>query len=193
MVRAEVRLLERGGVDNWEWYGDALAGYTSCEDEFEDAARLLSALRESGVDNWAWYGESIQGLSAYEDYLNALANLDDALDVLGWMELEEQRLAAVPVEVVVVPAPERRVPSGGAEEELFAHVVSKFGADRAEDVFERAVEKGVWKNSTFPKEFQSALKVIEAGVGNPLEAARKHLLAKVVRNGKLDAFLDGLG
>lgn len=193
MARAEVTLLESGGVDNWDWYGDALADYTSCEDEFEDAEKLLSALHTAGVDNWEWYGESISGLSDYEDYLNSLANLDDALNVLDWKEQEEARLAAVPVvEPVIEPVVEKRVPKNAAEEALFAHIEGKFGADRSEEVFELAIEKGVWKNGTFPKEFQAALKVVQPGVANPLEAARQSLLAKVVKNGKLDAFLAGL-
>ena len=52
---------------------------------------------------------------------------------------------------------------GVAGEMLFAHIAKRFGADRAEDVYGLAVEKGIWKQTTFPKEFKNALKLIVGG------------------------------
>jgi hypothetical protein len=195
---AEVTLLELGGVEDWTWYSDSLAdyGYVKSDDEFEDAENLLQALKAGGVDNWEWFGESRSGLLEYEEYLNSLPDLDDALDVYYWREGEREKendakvaeAAVVPViaEVVV----QKRKPKGVADEQVFAHIVSRFGTDRAEDVFDLAVKNGLWKNSTFPKEFKVALKEIVVGVSNPLELAKRKLVSLVAKNGKLDVFLD---
>lgn len=190
---ARVSLLEQGGVDNWEWYSESLEnyGYVKSEDEFEDAENFLEALREGGVTNWDWYGDSIAGLDAYEEYLESLPDLNGALDVMAWKELEKDNKANTAVAPVVEEAVVvKRKPEGVAAEQVFAHIVGKFGADRAEDVFDLAIEKGLWKQTTFPKEFKKALKEIVAGVSNPLEVARQKLVATVIKNGKLDVFLD---
>lgn len=192
---AHVSLLEAGGVDNWEWYSESLEnyGYVKSEDELEDAENLLEALRQGGVTNWDWYGDSIAGLDGYKEYLESFPNLDDAIvwDVFSWKLAEEAKLAAVVVVPVVEEvAVEKRKPVGVAEEALFAHIVNRFGAERAEDVYDLAVEKGIWKATTFPKDFKKALKVIVKGVSNPLEVARQALVASVIKNGKLDVFLD---
>jgi hypothetical protein len=189
---AQVSLLEAGGVEDWDWYNESLEnyGYVKSDDEFEDAENFLEALRQGGVTNWDWYGDSIAGLDEYEAYLESLPNLDDALDVMSWKEMEKDKTSEVPVAPVVEVVVEKRKPVGVAEETLFAHIANKFGADRAEEVYDLAVEKGIWKQTTFPKEFKKALKVIVKGVVNPLEVARQALVASVIKNGKLDVFLD---
>lgn len=62
-------LLECGGVDNWEWYGESLSGYAEMNDmdvsDFDDDDKLY-ALEAGGVDNWDWYGES---LNHYSDWV----------------------------------------------------------------------------------------------------------------------------
>lgn len=190
---ARVSLLEQGGVDNWEWYSESLEnyGYVKSDDEFEDAENLLEALRQGGVANWDWYGDSVAGLDEYEEYLESLPNLNFALDVTSWKMIEDNKAntAVVPPVVEVVTVVKSK-PEGVAAEEVFAHIADKFGADRAEDVYFLAVEKGVWKQTTFPKEFKVALKEIVKGVVNPLEVARRKLVATVIKNGKLDVFLD---
>lgn len=190
---ARVSLLEQGGVDNWEWYSESLEnyGYVKSEDVFEDAENFLEALRQGGVTNWDWYGDSLAGLDEYEEYLESLPNLNFPLDVTAWKMVEEARLAAVvAVPVVAEAVVVEKKPFGVAEEALFAHIAAKVGAERAEEVYSLAVEKGVWKQTTFPKEFKVALKEIVKGVVNPLEVARRKLVATVVKNGKLDIFLD---
>lgn len=195
---AHVSLLEAGGVDNWEWYSESLEnyGYVKSEDELEDAENLLEALRQGGVTNWDWYGDSIDGLDGYKDYLESFPNLDDVIvwDVFSWKLAEEAKLAAVAV-VPVVPVEEvveKRKPTSVAEEMLFAHIANRFGAERSEDIYDLAVEKGIWKQTTFPKEFKKALKEIVKGVVNPLEVARQKLVTTVIKNGQLDVFLDGI-
>lgn len=39
---AKLRLLEEGGVDNWEWYGDSLEGLDEEYDEIDDVISALS-------------------------------------------------------------------------------------------------------------------------------------------------------
>lgn len=191
---AHVSLLEEGGVDNWEWYSESLEnyGYVKSADELEDAENLLEALRQGGVTNWDWYGDSVDGLNEYKEYLESLPSLGEALDITSWkaqVEAEKQN-AAVPVVPVVEEVVEKRKPVGVAEEALFAHILNKVGADRAEDIYDLAVGKGIWKQTTFPKEFKTAVKEIQAGVINPLEVARQKLVSLIVKNGKLDIFLD---
>ena len=191
---AHVSLLEEGGVDNWEWYSESLEnyGYVKSADEFEDAEYLLEALRQGGVTNWDWYGDSVDGLNEYKEYLESLPSLGEALDVTSWKaQVEaEKRNAAVSVVPVVEEVVEKRKPVGVAEEALFAHILNKVGADRAEDIYDLAVGKGIWKQTTFPKEFKTAVKEIQAGVINPLEVARQKLVSLIIKNGKLDVFLD---
>jgi hypothetical protein len=192
---AKATLLELGGVEDWDWYSVSLEnyGYTPSTDEFEDAEALLDALEAGGVDNWDWYGESLTDLSRYKEYLESLPNLDEALDVYSWQEREKSAVVeTVPVEVEPVVEEQKHTPEGVAAEQVYAHIVKRFGSERAGDVYHLAIENGLWKQSTFPKEFKVALKEIVAGVKNPLEMAKRKLVSLIVKNGKLDVFLDGL-
>jgi hypothetical protein len=192
---AKMTLLSNGGVDNWDWYGQSLEdyGYEEVADPYEDAANWLSALEAGGVDNWDWYGESLTGFYEYEEYLEGLDDLTQALDVISWKAEAEDDEPAV-VEVVEVPEPVEEKPkfSGAVEEALYARIVSKFGVDRADEILALAKSNGVWAAHTFPTEFDKAIKVIKKGVEDPLEKAREALYVAVVRNGKLDKFLDEL-
>lgn len=85
---AEVTLLEIGGIDNWDWYSEAMEDYTPSGNEYADAENYLNALEINGVDNWDWYGESLTGLSEYEDYLRSLPSIDNALDIYSWKLLQ---------------------------------------------------------------------------------------------------------
>lgn len=44
LLKSEVklRLLEEGGVDNWEWYGDSLEGLDEEYDEIDDVISALA-------------------------------------------------------------------------------------------------------------------------------------------------------
>lgn len=188
---AEVALLKMGGVDNWEWHSEAMDDYVYSDDEYEFAANYLDALKANGVDNWDWYGESLSGLDQYEEYLNTLPSLDGALDIFAWKNMfyyDEEDLKAQETPVKE-PIREKNKPEGFAAEQAYAHIVSKFGEEDAENIYDSAVEKGLWKHSTFPKEFKRALKEITAGVKDPLEVARLKLVTTVIKNGKLDIFL----
>lgn len=192
VTKAEAELLNAGGVGNWEWYSEAMEEYTASDDPFEDAERFITALDNAGVDNWEWYSESLAGLSEYEEYLDSLPNLENVLNIEEWKckeaskEVTEEANEAVEVE----PA---RQPKGVAESTLHAHIANKYGNDQADEIFALAVEKGVWKRVTFPSEFTAALKSVEPTSGRSfLEIAKQKMLAKVVKNGKLNTFLEGI-
>jgi hypothetical protein len=188
---AEMDLLLAGGVDNWEWYGDALEEYEESSDVIEDAENFMSALNSGGVDNWEWYGESITGLSEYEDYLNELSDLNEAISIRTFKnQLEEAEKAVVKPVVVEEPVVEKIIPKGGAAQALYVHIVDRFGDERADEIFELALENGIWKYNRFTKEFKKATEVIKKGVEDPLEKARQALFDAVLKNGKLDIFLD---
>lgn len=189
---AEVTLLEIGGVDNWDWYSEAMAEYNPTGDEYQDAENFLNALENNGVDNWDWYGESLTGLSEYEDYLRALPDINQAIDIYAWkirQEESDSQEEPAQAKTVIPKAKVANRPEGVADGMIYDHVVSKMGADRADDVYASAIENGLWKQSTFPKEFKVAIKEIQAGVKEPLEAAKKKLASLIIKNGKLDNFL----
>lgn len=189
---AEVTLLEIGGIDSWDWYSEAMEDYIPTGDEYEDAENFLNALESNGVDNWDWYGESLTGLSEYEDYLRTLPSLDEAIDIYAWKTRKKEVVPQEESSQGQVSAPEEKKllnPKSVADGMIYDHIVSKMGADRADDVYTSAVANGLWKNSTFPKEFKVAIKEIQAGVKEPLEAAKKKLASLIIKNGKLDNFL----
>ena len=189
---AEVTLLEIGGVDNWDWYSEAMEDYTPSGDEYEDAENYLNALENNGVDNWDWYGESLTGLSEYEDYLRSLPSLDKVLDIYSWQlmqDAEEEEIVPEVKESAPSKVQEKIRPEGIASGMIYEHIESKVGTERADAVYVAAVENGLWKQSTFPKEFKIALKEIQAGVKEPLEAAKQKLASLIIKNGKLNTFI----
>lgn len=188
VMLAEVDLLEIGGVDNWDWYSEAMSDYIKSEDPFEDAENYLEALQSNGIDGWDWYGESLAGLGEYRAYLESLPSLHNALDVFGWKNMPEEDTS----KVAPIVAPEKKQLTGEAAEKVYSHIVATFGTERAEEIYNSAIEKGLWKQATFPKEFKTAIKKIQQGVENPLEMARRKLVSLVIKNGKLDAFLKGV-
>ena len=195
---ARRELLVSGGVDNWEWYDDSLEdyGYVESDDVYEDTASWLNALDLGGVDNWDWYGESLTGLDDYEEYLTDLNDLTDAPSIYVWRELAAAKAAvdeaAKPVVVEEVPAPKVRGVEGETEQRLYDLIVERYGADRAAEIFQKAIDAGIWKYTTFQKEFTKATKSIVAGLKNPLETARAALFDSVLKNKKLVEFLDDL-
>lgn len=188
VMLAEVDLLEIGGVDNWDWYSEAMSDYIKAEDAFEDAENYLDALQSNGIDGWDWYGESLAGLSEYREYLEALPSFDNALDIFGWKNMMEDDAS----KIAPIVALEKKQLTGEAAEQVYSHIIATFGVERAEEIYNSAIEEGLWKQTTFPKEFKTAIKEIKQGVENPLETARRKLVSLIIKNGKLDAFLKGV-
>ena len=187
---AEMELLSIGGVDNWDGYDDALEDYEESDDLYEDADDYLRALKNHGVDNWAWYDASRTGLAEYEEYLNGLDNLSETLDFSEWQSKAETEAAAIVPEAAVEEAV--IIERTESEEALHEYIALKFGVDKADEIFNLAVANGVWKRTTFPREFANAMEVVRKGVSNPLEVARGEILIEITANGKLDAFLRNL-
>jgi hypothetical protein len=187
---AEKDLLISGGVDNWDWYSESLENYEPSENPYVDAVNFVNALSNGGVDNWTWYDESITGLSGYEEYLDGLSDLSTVVSFFEWRENEKLTVVNDVKEEIKVVAEEAVKPEGEAEKSLYEHIVNKFGSDKADEVFVLAKEQGVWKATNFSKEFKAALKVIKEGVENPMEKARQSLINAVIKNGKLDIFLN---
>lgn len=193
---ATMEALEKGGVDNWEWYGESLTnyGYKPLSDKYEDASDLLNALEQGGVEKWEWYGESLTGIREYEDYLYELGegNLDGAMSFDTFLhELEEknekersaaraQREEAEPQESLLTP----RYPS---EHKLYEYIVDNFGEDNAPGIYDTVINSGVWKRNAFPKEFSEAIKKVRT-MGD-LETARCEVLEKTIKNGELLTFI----
>ena len=63
--------LEIAGVDNWEWYSEAITAYKQINEigEYQDLtdAELLQALELGGVDNWEGYEHAMEILEG-DDY-----------------------------------------------------------------------------------------------------------------------------
>lgn len=198
--------LERGGVDDWSWYADSLDDYdyTSSGNEVVDAHNWLQALENSGVDNWEWYDESLTGLGEYESYLNGLDDLSSALSFGQWSHerdrAERDAAAADAVGDVTTEGDDETtdaesnatpVPETESEKLLHSFIVSKFGAERADDVYAEVKDDGVvFKSNTFPREFDVALRVIQKGVTNPIDKAGVKLLEQIIANGKLNDLLN---
>ena len=79
-----VTLLERGGVDNWTWYEDAMEEVENPEDSSEVAQTLLN----NGVDNWEWYEASLDDFFSYSEYVEL--NPNDYLGYDEWVKQKEQ-------------------------------------------------------------------------------------------------------
>lgn len=207
LTKAKVSLLLAGGVDNWDWYGDALENYTESEDPYEDDANFLEALEIGGVDNWDWYGESLTGLSEYEEYLDGLDDIATAVDFDMWKATilpgveAEQEAAAQKAAAVMVAAAEAAVaqaelekyrPKGDTEAQVLARIVELFGEEDADRIFRLAKDNGLWHYNTWGKDFSKAIFVIQKGVENPIEVARAELFRITTKNGKMDKFLKSL-
>jgi hypothetical protein len=205
--RYKRELLVNNSVDSWEWYDESLNSYVPSTDRDEDNLSWLNALEFGGLDNWDWHGEALEGLDEYEDYLEEADDLDAALDFYAWKkQTEEVEAAAKAVEAAVkaaeaaAEAPVGPAPitfSGDAEKTLYAKIQEKFGTEKADNVFREVQSRNsstsVWSQFVFPKEFKNAIKVVQEGVENPLELARQRMLASLIKNGKLDIYLNDFG
>ncbi len=98
----KLSLLENGGVDNWDGYGDAFSTFLEynpelSHDELFDNAKLkLAALESAGVNNWTWYEDSLSEYSEYCDYLDGLDEHTTPIDFEDFkanLETEEKKEA----------------------------------------------------------------------------------------------------
>jgi hypothetical protein len=198
--RYKRELLVNNSVDSWEWYDESLNSYEPSTDIDEDNLSWLNALEFGGLDNWDWHSEALEGIDEYEDYLEDADNIDAALDFYAWKKQTEDAEAAEAALAASEAAPEAPVGpepitfSGDAEKTLYAKIEEKFGADKADDVFREVQSRNsstsVWSHFVFPKEFKNAIKVVQEGVENPLELARQRMLTSLIKNGKLDIYLN---
>ena len=76
----KLELLEIGGVDNWQSYGDAIQEFKEengfGDDEYLNSKDTLVALESGGVDNWQGYGESLEYFYDYSEYLDTVSEED---------------------------------------------------------------------------------------------------------------------
>lgn len=91
----ELRLLEAGGVDNWEWYHESLSNYRNAwaiEDEFSELneSQTLAALNFGGVDNWEWYDESLGRFKEYKDYIEELPENSPYMEFNEFSEVKDR-------------------------------------------------------------------------------------------------------
>lgn len=205
---AKLDLLVSNGVDNWDWYYDSLedAGYESSDDSVEDSLNFLNALEMGGVDNWDGYDDSITGLSEYHDYLDKLdeqGSLASALSFDDWqtaetVKQEEAAKAQAEAEAAVaaeVEVPALRTPKNEAEARVAAYLVAYFPEYDTDVAFDKVVNNGLWKRTTFEREFAKALKVAaevkaeDTVISDYLVLAQDALVTILIRNGKLKKFI----
>lgn len=192
---ATVDLLVAGGVTEWEWYDDSIAGYEESADVFVDAENFLNALQSGGVDNWMGYDDSISGLSDYADYVEGLEDLSAVLPFYDWKDAQDVAASqevepAAAEQSQEATAPVLRAPDGETEHRLYDYISERYGASDAATVFHDVVQNGFWGRNTFPKQFDKAIKTLVKGA--TLETPRKVLFDAVVKSGAINPVLDQL-
>lgn len=125
--------LEIAGVDNWEWYGEALNGLSDNASDEE----FIDALVNAGVDNWSCINYAI------DTYKELYGSEDDSSNQNDDADETPENVEEDVVEVLS-PANQRLLSIVGKEE--FEKVRSTF-----------------WKRSSHPKEFDKASKIIKNG------------------------------
>jgi len=202
---AKLDLLVNNGVDNWDWYADSLedAGYEASDDYVEDSLNFLNALEAGGVDNWDGYDDSLDGLSEYADYLDELVDVSTALSFDDWKTAErvaadEAAKADAEAKAAVVAEPDvpaLRAPKNEAEARVAAFIADRFPEYDTEIAFDKVTNNGLWKRSTFEREFAKALDVAaevkdeDATITNYLVRAQDALVTITLKNGKLKKFI----
>lgn len=185
----ELLLLEVGGIDNWDWYSDAVEGCNMA-----DPSEVMNALDANGVDNWTWYGESMREFLSYRDYVHALPDWREALLYNDW-EAQQDKDAAEAAEAAKVAEEARQaaknvsighlnVVRDEGTSLLHDEVVRIVGEEQAEDITAQLLEDGFWKRSTFPKEFQKSLEVLSVP-GTGLSKVRVEYVRLLTANKKL--------
>ena len=180
-------LLERGGVDNWEWYGDSL------EDVPEDAdtTEIVDALRNGGVDDWTWHDESIGEFAEYSDYVEEFTD-DSYLSYDEWVESDQSKNSD---EDEPTPTIKEETPVKEISEQnkwLLDYIENNYSDENdTQELFEKT-SATIWKRTTFPKEFDKATKKASASKSvakNFLLDSSKNLFEMIEKNGKLDKFI----
>lgn len=175
-----VTLLERGGVDNWTWYEDAMEEVENPEDSSEVAQTLLN----NGVDNWEWYEASLDDFFSYSEYVELNPN-----DYLGYDEWVKQKEQVVEVEtesrneenVEVVRSPQGQM--------LFDYISQTFDDVKSEEIFDK-INPTLWKRNNHTKEFDKAIKITKPKKNsNYVVEAAKNFLNLMIENGKLDKII----
>lgn len=194
LVIAEAEALERGGVDNWDFYSDALEeyGYEYSSDDYTNSYDLLNALRNNGVDNWEWYDASRTGLDEYEEYLEGLEDIDSAVSFFLWQETVKETPAKVEPTVEVVEEPTLQVPSRDSDKKIVAFIEESFPEADSLELFDKVMTARLYAANTFPKEFKKSLEIFQKGVEDPFEKARVVMLDLVIANGKLKTFIKNI-
>lgn len=204
---AKLDLLVNNGVDNWDWYEASLedAGYEASDDYVEDSLNLLNALEMGGVDGWGGYDDSLEGLSEYADYLDELVDVSTALSFDAWQaaeQVEKEQAAkaqaeaeAKAAEAAKAEVPALRAPKNEAEARVAAFIADRFPEYDTEIAFDKVTNNGLWKRSTFEREFAKALNVAaevkdeDAAITNYLVRAQDALVTITLKNGKLKKFI----
>lgn len=181
--------LEAGGVDNWEWYSDALA----CVDDSdtENDSIVLESLRASGVDNWEGYGESLKDYSDYIQYLEEVVNPGTVTyEFHEWMNLSaDERYGLLHPKVEeAVSEPVENEPK--RVEALYEAIVEIVGIDKANDVYDKAVEAGILKRTAFPKDFTKATKDPASGMVTMANIQTAYV--DLIKGKKLNGFVNNL-
>lgn len=170
----ELGLLMAGGVDNWEGYGEALAGAP------EGASAILFALRSAGVDNWEWYGEALKGFSDYCDYVEDLPEGESPAPFADWTpEAPDSRDDAEPEPAKPEP------PSESALRLCVSHWAASRGV--AVEPLLESVRESVWKRTAFPTYFEKALALLRRG--KTIEDVRLEYLRLISESGELESYL----
>lgn len=196
---ATVDLLSAGGVNNWEWYDDCLAGYdaTHYPNTFAAATAWVNALSAGGVDNWDGYEDSLEGLYEYNVYLDELDeknSLSKAVGIYDFLNEENHIHVAVNDDETykvnaVVPDP---VALDVADRMLFDYIVERFGADKGQIVYDAACSKpgSIWAKNAFPVEFGKAIKILDKN--NTLADVKIEYIKILMKGKKLDPWLDSV-
>lgn len=215
----KLMLLEEGGVDNWEWYGESVNNYAEMIDDPEadlDSAELLCALENGGVDNWEWYGESLREFGEWRDYVNeyveANKTLSGVLDYHSWepeylKQQQEEQVAAKEAAIkqkIADEEAEKKKKQLPVYDKLVDLIRSMGVKDSdVQDVYSNvAAYKSFWAGldceegkKVFNAAKMKTAKEIEDGKVPPnefLETARKHYIDKIVNVKKLHLIIDSL-
>lgn len=177
-------LLERGGVDNWEWYSDSLENIS----EDADISEIVNALRSGGVDDWTWHDESIEKFPDYEDYVETFTD-DSYLSYDEWVKFNQSENYNEDEKAPIEEPPVKEISE--QNKWLIDYIENNYSENNTQILFEK-VSAIIWKRSTFPKEFDKATKKAassEKPHQNFILKSSQNLFENIKKNGKLDKLI----